>query len=351
MKITPLYEQHKALGAKIVEFGGWEMPLQYGSILQEHKTVRSSAGIFDVSHMGRVSITGPDAEKLLDFLSTNIIAGKKIGSATYTVWCNEQGGCIDDLIVYRIAPEEFYTVFNASNRDKDLAHLLRYAKNYHVDITDHYEKGAILAVQGPQARHILSEFFPTFMEMGSMQVLKGIWQGHPLYISTTGYTGAGGGEICGDAIAIVALWEALIARGVAPIGLGARDTLRLEMGYALYGHEISETISPIESVSRWVVKMNKNAFIGKEALEGLENHRRYPAALVVQEKGIAREGYSVILDGKVIGRITSGTFSPTLGKAIALALVDRPLPLGSQLFVEVRGQSLPVEVVQLPFIK
>lgn len=350
VKKTALYDRHQSLGAKMVEFGGWEMPLHYGSILQEHKTVRNAAGIFDVSHMGRVSVEGPDAEKLLDHLSTNVIAGKKIGSAIYTIWCNEKGGSIDDLIVYKVDQDRFFVVFNASNREKDLNHLRLQVGDLQVMITDHYERGAILAVQGPHVRDLLAEFFPSLQAMGSMQVQPIVWNQFPLYLATTGYTGVGGCEICGDQEPIVALWDQLMARGIAPCGLGARDTLRLEMGYALYGHEISETIAPTESVCRWAVKMKKENFVGRAALEVLESTRRFPAALLVKERGIAREGDSVVLDDSIIGRVTSGSFSPMLSKGIALALVDRYLEAGTSLSVEVRGQKLSVEVVGLPFI-
>lgn len=347
---TALYEYHCALGAKMVPFAGWEMPVQYAGILQEHQVVRSDVGVFDVSHMGRVSIEGPEAEKLMDFLSTNTIAGKKEGSATYTVWCHEDGGCVDDLIVYKEAKEKFFVIVNAGNREKDLTHLKRIAERYDVAIKEHYEDG-ILAIQGPKAEQLLPTLIPGVEEVKPMRFRRFSYQGREITVAGTGYTGSGGYEVYAPSTAIVTLWEALMKKGVQPIGLGARDTLRLEMGYALYGHELSDTIAPTESVSAWTVRMKKESFLGKEALEKLANSGKQRAMypVILEGKGIAREGYQVFQGEEVLGVVTSGTFSPSMGFAIALILVERKLEEGENVEIQIRKNRCQARVVKLPF--
>lgn len=354
---TALYEAHLALGAKIVDFGGWEMPIYYKGVLQEHFAVRNKVGIFDVSHMGRILIEGEEAEKFLDYLSTNHIIGKRNGTAIYTVWCNAAGTCVDDLIVYKEKSDKFFVVVNASNRQKDLNHLLEQAEGWKVNISDRYREDGILAIQGPHANALISELFPQAADLEHMHLATIPFQKTTLCISRTGYTGEDGFEIYAPNSMICNLWARLLTEGekygVEPVGLGARDTLRLEMGYALYGHEISEEIAPTESVSAWTVKWEKPDFLGKHALEALKSYSRLRTeyGIVLIDKGIAREGYEVFQDGVLIGKVTSGTFSPSLSQSVAIVLVERNLQYGDSVEVKVRQHYCKAAVGKLPFYK
>lgn len=350
---TVLFDRHQSLSAKIVDFAGWEMPIQYKGIIHEHHAVRKSVGVFDVSHMGRILIQGSDAERFLDYISTNKISGKKPGSATYTVWATEEGGCVDDVIVYRLDETRFFVVVNASNRAKDLNHLQKHAHNFDAEVISRYDEDGILAIQGPKAIEVVSKIIPELTDMKPMRVQeKG-----DLSFATTGYTGAGGCEIYAPKQKILELWDQLFdigkEYGIEPIGLGARDTLRLEMGYALYGHEIDEAINPMESVSSWTVKLAKENFIGKKAIEKKkeEGVLRSEFGVVLKEKGIAREGYEVLKNGKTIGNVTSGTHSPTLNKAIAIVIADCKVEEGETVEVQIRNNRCQAEVVALPFLK
>jgi len=345
LKTTILNPYHKQLGAKMVEFAGWEMPIQYQGIIQEHNSVREHVGVFDVSHMARILIEGADAESLLDFLSTNKIAEKKVGAATYTVWCHQEGGAVDDLIVYRLSDERFFVVVNGSNREKDLAHLQKYAQGKQVTVTPLYENHGILAVQGPEAQALL----PILSDMKPMRVCETDFEGSPIVLATTGYTGAGGFEIYAENSVIVKFWEFLMGQEVTPVGLGARDTLRLEMGFALYGHELADDIDPNETVSKWTVKWDKENFLGKEALQAVQNPRSQFGVLMT-ERGIAREGAEVFWQNEVIGTVTSGTFSPSLQKGIAIVMANRTLDPGQEVELAVRQRRLKGTVVKLPFI-
>lgn len=350
---TALYHRHCALDAKMVSFADWEMPIQYKGVLTEHQAVRTAVGVFDVSHMGRISVRGVEAESLLDYLSTNQITHKESGSATYTVWCHATGGCVDDVIIYRESATDFFVIVNASNREKDLAHLLKYAQGRQVEIQDHYQEDGILALQGPHAYPLLVSLYPDVAHLKPMHFLK---HDH-LYISRTGYTGAGGYEFYGPQPHILALWDLLLEKGppygLEPAGLGARDTLRLEMGFALYGHELSDTIYPNESVSAWTIHWDKPDFLGKSALERVQSSpvRRHSYAIRLLDKGIARQDYPVYSEGRLIGKVTSGSFSPGLNCGIALILVDRSLKIGDSVAIEIRQTQCQAEVVQLPFVR
>jgi aminomethyltransferase len=354
MEKTVLNERHRALGAKMVEFSGWEMPISYErGILAEHREVRERVGIFDLSHMGKIDITGPAAEKFLDYLSTNRILRKPDNSATYTVWMHEAGGSVDDLIVYRHHAEHFFVVVNAANRQKDLDHLQRQALNWDVKILPRFAEEGIVAIQGPQATAVVSSLFPQAQLLKSMHFQQVAYEDISAILAATGYTGAGGVELIVPLRHLPALWDYFVVQQkVMPIGLGARDTLRLEMGYALYGHELSETISPSESVSAWTVKMTKEDFLGKTALQQLEQsgRKRFAYGIQLLSPGIAREGCTVFYQDQPIGTVTSGTFSPSLNCAIALLLVNQPLKEGARVFVTVRNQMLPAHIVKLPFI-
>lgn len=354
---TTLYDRHCALGARIVDFFGWEMPIQYKGIVQEHHAVRQGIGLFDVSHMGCIIVKGLQAELFLDWLATNTIAGKPDGSATYTVLCNAEGFCIDDAIIYRRNSNHFFIVVNAGNREKDLYHLRSQAANFDVEIIPRYEQDGILAVQGPLAPLLITHFFPTAATLKPMHFIEVPDGQTSLIVSKTGYTGAGGFELYIPNERIGYWWDKLLdagqEHGIIPVGLGARDTLRLELGYALYGHEINEMIAPTESVAAWAVKMCKDRFLGKEALEALElsGNKRFEYGVILQEPGIAREGYSVELDGHTIGYVTSGTFSPTLQKAIAIVLVTTSLKIDQIIQIQIRQKLCAAKVVQLPFLR
>lgn len=353
---TVLHDRHVALGAKMVDFAGWEMPVQYTGVVPEHHRVRERVGLFDVSHMGRILVEGSDAEALLDYLSTNKIADKKEGTATYTVWAAEGGGSVDDVIVYRKDATHFFVVANAGNREKDLEHLKKYAEGFDVTITDRYKEDGILALQGPLARRVMAKVFPEAETLKAMHFISVTYEGDPVILSGTGYTGSGGFEIYAENSVIAKLWDRLLEEGkaeeIAPIGLGARDTLRLEMGYALYGHELSDAIAPTESVSRWTVRWKKGDFLGREALEELEesSERRRAVGIILKEKGIAREGYPVFHNGEEVGHVTSGTFSPTLDQAIAIVLASKNLKEGDPVEVQIRKNRCAGEVVTFPFL-
>lgn len=352
---TALNDRHRALGAKLVDFCGWEMPVQYQGIIAEHNSVRKNAGLFDVSHMGRVKISGPDAERFLDYLSTNTIAGKTDFSATYTVWAMASGGCVDDVIVYRQSKNDFFVVVNAGNRKNDLDHLRREAKAFNVHVQDLYDSEGILSIQGPNSRKIVTKTFAEADSLKHMHFCFVRYEGQDIILSATGYTGEIGFEIYAPHHAIVSLWDRWLQEGkelgLVPVGLGARDTLRLEMGYALYGHELSETISATESVSSWTVKWNKADFLGKSHLEKLESNpeKRSEYGIELIEPGIARQGYEVFKTGERIGIVTSGTQSPTLNKAIAIILVRGKLMIDDIVEVQIRQQRCKGKVTKLPF--
>lgn len=351
---TALYERHVALGAKIVEFAGWEMPLQYEGILAEHQAVRQAVGLFDVSHMGFIEVSGSDAEQFLDFLSTNTISGKAPGTAIYTVWCNEKGGSVDDVMVFKVSTDHFFIIVNAGNREKDLLHLTTQAANLHKDvqIKEHYSGRGILALQGPSAELLLANLLP---EAAALKPMHFLCLKNGAYLSRTGYTGAGGFEMHAPIDQILTWWDTFLdkgqAFGIKPIGLGARDTLRLEAGFALYGHELSDTIAPIESVSAWTVKWDKPDFLGKKALEQLEPLRRHPFGLRMLEGGIPRQGCKVFKKEKEIGAVTSGSYSPTLETGIALILASEPLQLGEKVMIHIRQTQYPAIVAEIPFVR
>jgi aminomethyltransferase len=349
---TALYERHCALNAKIIEFCGWEMPGLYAKgSRHEHMAVREKVGIFDVSHMGRVLVTGKEAEVFLDYLSTNCIAGKKDKTATYTVWASEDGFSIDDVIIYRIDAESFFLIVNAGNRDKDLKHMRKEAANFDVTIKDKFASEGILAIQGPHAKELLQGILPSVEELKFMRFEHIPYQGKEVILSRTGYTGSTGYEVYADNDLIVSLWDACVAGGAEPIGLVARDTLRLEVGFALYGHELSDSIAATESVSAWTVKFEKEAFLGKEALLERKgaSKKRYQYALSLVDKGIPRQDYEVFKDNALIGTVTSGTFSPCLEQGIAIALVDIPLEEGDRVEIQIRKNKVAAEVTKLPF--
>lgn len=359
LKRTPLYEIHKKLGARIVEFGGWEMPVTYPEgVLAEHRRVRSGVGLFDICHMGEILVTGAGAEGFINHLTTNDIRKIGDGGCQYAACCYENGTVVDDIISYRYNPEKYFVIVNASNTDKDFEWFKQHAPaGIKVEnVSPHYCQ---LALQGPMAEKVLQPLldFP-LNRLAYYHFGEGTIKGTKVIVSRTGYTGEDGFEIYGAWDQAPFLWETLMAAGrefeIAPIGLAARDTLRLEAAYSLYGHEISDSINPLEARLAWIVKLDKKEFIGKESLEKIsrEGVKRKIVGIEMVDVGIPRQGFEVFSGDKKLGYVTSGTFSPTLEKAIALCLIDAThAAVGTELAVQVRKQKLKAKVISLPFYK
>jgi aminomethyltransferase len=348
LKRTPLYDRHAAAGARLVPFAGWEMPVQYAGIREEHAAVRERAGVFDVSHMGQVETAGPEAEALLQRLLSNDVAKIRPGGAQYSVLCNEDGGVLDDLFTYRLGPDRFLTVTNASNDERDLAWFKRHAAGFDATVTDRLADYAMLAVQGPQARGLVAGLaggeLPRRFTTAEMTVagLPGV------RVCGTGYTGEDGVELLCDPGSAGRLWDAVVEAGAQPAGLGARDTLRLEACFHLYGNDLSEDRGPIEAGLGWCCKED-TGFTGSEAVRRARTEgtaeKLVPFAITGQ--GIARHGNPVIGGGVV----TSGTLSPTLGYGIGLAYLpaERTEP-GTPFEIDVRGKARTAEVRAKPLI-
>ncbi len=354
---TLLNETHRSLGAKMVDFGGWDMPIHYGSQIDEHHLVRRAAGMFDVSHMTVVDLKGARTREFLRQLLANSIDKLKVtGKALYSCMLNAEGGVIDDLIVYFLGDDFFRMVVNASTREKDLAWIGQHAAAFGVEIVER-EDLAIVAVQGPQARALVAGLVAeadraALDKLGRFAALEvASADGVPLFVARTGYTGEDGYEVLLPQTAVVAFWNALLAAGVKPAGLGARDTLRLEAGMNLYGQDMDEAVSPFEAALGWTVSLDEGRdFIGRGVLEAQKaaGDARQMIGLVMDEKGVLRHGQKV-LTANGEGEILSGTFSPTLGKAIAFARVPAGAPGGGR--VDIRGKVVPVRMVKFPFVR
>ena len=354
---TILNATHRALGAKMVDFGGWDMPLNYGSQIEEHHVVRSDAGMFDVSHMTVVDLHGPRTREFLRHLLANSVDKLKApGKALYTTMLNEQGGVIDDLIVYFMSDDFFRLVVNAATRVKDLAWIEKQAAAFGVTVRERPEFGMI-AVQGPNARQKLLGLLPDEVrekagKLGKFAALEVEGpNGMPLFLARTGYTGEDGFEVVVPNSRVVELWNLLREAGVAPAGLGARDTLRLEAGMNLYGQDMDETVSPWEAALAWTISLDEGRdFIGRAALEAMKAQGvpRVMIGLVMDEKGVLRHGQRVVTPGGD-GEILSGSYSPTLAKSIAFARV--PAGTSGTLQVDIRGKLVPVRVVKYPFVR
>lgn len=357
-KRTPLYESHLAAGGKIVDFAGWQLPVQYSGLMEEHRAVRTAAGLFDVSHMGEFRISGPGAEALLQQLTPNDVAKLQPGRVHYSGLLTERGTYVDDLLVYRLASDDFMLVVNAANSAKDLAWIEDHRAG-DVLIEDLSDQFALLALQGPKAEEILAELSDVDLQpIRYYRFEMGEVAGHRALISRTGYTGEDGFELYLAPADAPAVWDRLLTRGgdqgLLPAGLGARDTLRLEAAMALYGHEIDDSTTPIEAGLDWVVKLAKGDFLGREILaaQKQEGTERKLVGFAVTGRGIARQGYEVLADDAEVGRVTSGSFSPTLEKAIGMAYV--PVALadpGTEIQIRVRKNLVPAMVVPLPFYK
>jgi len=347
---TPLYALHKVAGAKLVDFAGWDMPVHYGSQIEEHHAVRRHAGVFDVSHMTILEITGGDAPAFLDRVLANDIKRLQVqGKAIYSVMLDEAGHVLDDLIVYRV-PDGYLMVVNCATREKDLTWLRRCSEGLDVVLAERRDL-AILAVQGPEAQQLIRDVVddPKKQVIDTLKVFHGKWY-EDWFIACTGYTGERGFEIMLPGEAAQSLWQQLIAAGVKPIGLGARDTLRLEAGMNLYGNDMDETVSPYESNMAGTVVLEDRDFIGAEALRGeiSQGESRLLVGLVLHEKGVLRAHYAVFRGDQQVGQITSGAYSPTLKKSIALARVTA---VSGDFSVEIRGRRVPVELVRPPFVR
>jgi len=360
LRRTPLYAEHARLGARLVPFAGWEMPIQYAGISEEHQAVRQRAGLFDVSHMGEIRVSGSGALALVDRLVTGDVTQVANGQALYTCACNERGTILDDLIVYRRGDNEILIVCNASNRDKIAAHVASLATPQ-AQVTDVSDDYALLALQGPKAFDILKDAGadPTLAALPSFRFVDRVIGGKKCTVARTGYTGEDGVELFvapADAVAVFnLLMDAGASHGIAPIGLGARDTLRLEARLSLYGNEIDETTNPLEAGLGWIVKLDKPDFIGKAALVAVRTQglTRRIAGFEMTGRGIARHGYPLLdASGNPVGICTSGGPSPTLGKSIGLGYLPLGLAeIGTQIQVDCRGKAISAVVVKTPFYR
>ena len=355
LKRTPLFAAHVKAGARMVPFGGWEMPVQYSGIVEEHRTVRAAVGCFDVSHMGEFEVEGPGALPALQRLTTNDVAALEIGQIQYSVLCHAHGGIVDDLTVYRLAADRYMVTVNAGNIAKDWTHVTTHGQGARWrDVSD---ATGLIAVQGPKAEALVGRLADVDVpRIGYYRCVQGKVAGVVTLVSRTGYTGEDGFELHAAAADTERLWNALLdagrADGVAPIGLGARDTLRLEMRYALYGNDIDDTTNPLEAGLGWIVKPAKGDFIGREAIERVRasGPARKLVGIEMTERAVARHGYPVVKDGAPTGVVTSGSYGPSVDDYIALAYVGSAhAAVGTELGVEIRGQVKTARVVKTPF--
>jgi aminomethyltransferase len=358
LRKTPLNSVHRALGARMVDFGGWDMPVQYSGIIDEHNAVRQSVGLFDVSHMGEIEIRGRDAGKLVDLFSTNNAAKLKHGQAHYSGLLYRHGGFVDDILVHKVADDHFFLCVNASNQDKDFEHI-RSNNPFQAEVENAGERYSQIAIQGPNARATLQKL--TAVDLAAIKYYwfaDGEVGGAPARIAHTGYTGEDGFEIYIPPAEAERIWEELMRAGaefgVKPCGLGARNTLRLESKMALYGHEIDASISPLEADLAWIVKFEKPEFLGRDALsrQKEEGVKRKLVGFEMTGRGIGRDGYEVLLDGAPAGWVTSGGPSPTLGKNIGLCYlpIEHAAP-GKRIQVVIRNQPADAVTVETPFYK
>ena len=348
-KRTCLYDKHVALGALISPFGGFDMPIQYSNITDEHQAVRQHCGVFDVSHMGEVLVSGTDAERYVNHIFTNNVEGLAVGKILYGMMCYENGGVVDDLLVYKMADDRFFLVINAANIDKDWAWIQLQAEGFNVILDNQSDYYGQLAVQGPEAERIMEEIlnlpcseltFYTFKTMGDV------------IVSRTGYTGEDGFEIYATPDYINQCWDKLMAAGVTPCGLGCRDTLRFEVGLPLYGDELSAEITPVMAGLGMFVKLDKEEFVGRDALakQKAEGVAQKLVGIELQDKAIPRHGYTVMKDGQPIGTVTTGYHTISTDKSVCMALIDSQYaPLGTELEVQIRKKVFPGTVVKKRF--
>ncbi len=359
MKQTPLYNRHKALGARFLVFADWEMPLQYSGVIEEHHAVRKSGGLFDVSHLTRIEIKGKDAIPFINKLITTDLEKLKQGYSQYTLLCDEKGGIIDDLLLYKKPDGSILLCANAINREKVIVWLKNHSSNYNVEIRDITDATAQIALQGQEAQKILQKLTSTNLsEIKRFAFAEINFDGITLLVSRTGYTGEDGFEIYPSALEAESVWDRLLSigaeYGLKPAGLGARDTLRLEMGYLLYGHDIDEKTTPLEAGLERFISFEKTDFIGKEALivQRQEGVKKRLIGFELIDKGIPRQGYKILAKGIEIGVVTSGNMSPTLKKGIGLGYVNIGYDkIGEEIEIEIRGKAVLGKVVSLLFYR
>jgi aminomethyltransferase len=358
LRTTPLNSVHRALGAKMVDFGGWDMPVQYGGIIDEHKAVRSAVGVFDVTHMGEIEIRGPEALRLAEFVTTNHVAKLKQGQAHYSGLLYDHGGFVDDILVHKVADDHYFLCVNASNQEKDFEHI-RQQNRFDAEVELASDRYTQLAIQGPKARATLQKLTPV-----DLTAIKYYWfadgevAGTPARIAHTGYTGEDGFEIYIPPSESERIWSRILDAGaefgIEPCGLGARNTLRLEAKMALYGHEIDASISPLEADLAWIVKFDKGEFLGREALirQREKGVSRKLVGFEMRGRGIGRDGYEVWLDGAAAGWVTSGSPSPTLNKNIGLCYLPAARAVaGAGIQILIRNQPVEAVTVETPFYK
>ncbi|MEC7653788.1 MAG: glycine cleavage system aminomethyltransferase GcvT [Bacteroidota bacterium] len=356
---TAFYQNHLALGAKMVPYSGFEMPVSYSGLKEEHNAVRNHVGMFDVSHMGEFIVKGPNALCFLQYITSNDVAALFDGKIQYSCMPNGKGGIVDDLLVYRKSEKEYLLVVNASNIEKDWNWINQIAseKGYDVELTNDSDSWSLIALQGPNAISkivpLIDSGSPNLGELKYYTFTETKVMGFDCIVSATGYTGAGGFEIYMPNDAASKIWTALLEEGVQPCGLGARDTLRMEMGYCLYGNDIDDETNPIEAGLGWITKFNKD-FIDKDRLEAIKSDgpTRKLVGLKIIDRGIPRNGYEVVNpDGQIIGEVTSGTMSPTLGIGIGMAYIERNFTKkGTPVYVQIRNKQIQAEVVDFPFL-
>lgn len=355
LKRTPLYAEHLARGARMTAFAGWEMPLQYTGIIAEHRAVRSRAGLFDVSHLGRIEVRGRSALPLLQRIAVSDLSRLAPGRLRYTLLCREDGGILDDIMVYCLRSEEYLVTCNAINIEKVLAWLGKWQVTFtSAEIQDLSPKLAMLALQGSRSSSLLESLGTPCHSLARYGCLRTYLLGREVILSRTGFTGEDGFEITLEPGPAIAVWQRLMGLGVTPCGLGARDTLRLEAGFPLYGQDMDETVNPYEIEMAQLVHLGKGDFIGKECLTALsqKNPSRQLVGLELVGRGVARAGHSLYQKGKLVGKVTSGTYAPSLDRNIALAMVAKEsADLGNLLEVDIRGNRVEARVVPLPFYR
>jgi aminomethyltransferase len=356
LKRTPLYDVHVEAGAKMVPFGGWEMPVQYAGIIEEHRAVRRAVGLFDISHMGEFEVAGPDALAIVQRLTTNDASALTTGQVQYSVLCYDEGGIVDDLTLYRLADDRYMLTVNASNIDKDWDWVTSRGTGG-ATWTNVSPDTALLAVQGPKAEGLVGRLADVDVaKVPYYHFTRGSVAGVAAIVSRTGYTGEDGFELYVPSERAAELWRALLdagrGDGIQPIGLGARDTLRLEMKFALYGNDIDATTNPLEAGLGWIVKPAKGEFIGRAAIEALRARgvERKLVGIAMVERAVPRHGYAILHDGRPVGAVTSGSFGPSVERGIGMAYVPTALSTaGTELAVEIRGRAEPARVAKTPF--
>ena len=358
LKVTPLIDLHKELGAKLVPFAGWNMPIQFSGVLSEHICVREKVGLFDVSHMGEIEIKGKDAKNFLQFLLSNNMEKMLDGSVLYSLMCYESGGVVDDLLVYRFSENHYFLCMNASNSTKDYAWVEKQASSFNVNIKNISNETSQLALQGPFAEKVLQTLCDISLnDLPYYNFRKGRINNVESIISRTGYTGEDGFELYLSPEKVSEVFRLIMEQGlpygIQPIGLGARDTLRIEMGYPLYGNEIDDNPTPLDAGLGWVVKFDKGEFLGRESLlkqKEKKEQRQKLVGLKLLARGVPRAHYQISKNGEPVGEVASGTFSPTLKTGIGLCYVTSESDIGNHLDVKIRDQLVPAEVVKLPFV-